>query len=68
MEQGVKNFIILKELAGNPPPRLNAVQKLLAPHIDLLTELWASAWVMTVIVLCVILWAEYRNQKNPGKN
>ncbi len=67
MDQATTTFIVLKELAGNPPPQLNAIQKMLAPHIELLTTLWISIWVVTAIVLVVKLRNEYKYQKNEDR-
>ncbi len=61
--EATTTYIILKELAGNAPPELNALQQLLAPHIDFLSEVWISVWIMTGIVLVAKLWHEYKKQK-----
>ncbi len=64
MEHSTSTLIVLKELAGNPPPQLNAIQEFLTPHVGLLTDIWISAFVMTIIVLLVKLWSEYKKQKD----
>lgn len=56
-------YIVLKELAGNAPPKLNAIQEVLAPHVYLLTNIWISVWIMTAILVCVHVWKEYREQR-----
>ncbi len=55
-------YIVLKELAGNAPPELNAIQEILAPHVFFLTNVWISVCIMTAIVVCVHVWNEYRSQ------
>jgi hypothetical protein len=60
-------FIILKELAGNPPPKLNAIQAFLAPHTNLLADVWVAAWVMTSLVVLWRLWYEYQAHRKGGR-
>ncbi len=62
--EGEATFIILKELAGNPPPKLSALQTFLAPHTGLLADLWVAAWVMTALVVLWRAWYEHRARKN----
>ena len=68
MESATATSIVLKELAGNPPPHLNAIQTFLAPHVGFLTTLWISLWVLTAIALVIKLMYEYKEQKNKGNN
>ena len=68
MENGTTTLIVLKELAGNPPPHLNAIQKLLVPHVEFLTAFWISVWILTAIVLLVQLWYAYKEHKNQRGN
>ncbi len=68
MENGTTTLIVLKELAGNPPPHLNAIQELLAPHVGLLTTLWISVWITTAAVLLVQPWHAYKEHKNNQSN
>lgn len=63
MEPATTTLIVLKELAGNPPPQLNTIQKILAPHIDLLTNVWISVWIVTAIVLFLQLIHAYKNHR-----
>jgi hypothetical protein len=53
------SFIVLKALAGNDAPSLNAFQSFLAPHAELLSHAWFSVWCMTAIVVLVKLVREY---------
>ncbi len=64
MEPATTTMIVLKELAGNPPPRLNDIQELLVPHVELLTNFWIAVWIMTVIVLLAMLWLEYKKHRS----
>lgn len=66
MENGTKPLIVIKELAGNPEPHLNTIQKLLAPHVEFLTLLWTAVWVVTVLVLFATLWHEYTHRHRNG--
>lgn len=68
MENGTTTLIVLKELAGNPPPHLNAIQELLLPHVGFLTTVWISVWITTAIVLLAKVWYEYREYKNKRGN
>ena len=63
MEQATTTFIILKELAGNPPPRLNAIQEFLVPYTELLVQFWVAVWVVTILTLLWVLWYEYKKQR-----
>lgn len=67
MEQSTSTLIVLKELAGNPLPQLNTIQKTLVPHVKWLTVFWISVCIMTVCILLVKVWYEYKNQKESGK-
>ncbi|MSU74712.1 hypothetical protein EXS57_02955 [Candidatus Kaiserbacteria bacterium] len=64
MEPATTTMIVLKELAGNPPPRLNDLQELLVPHVEFITDIWVTAFVITTIVLCAKLWLEYKKHRN----
>ncbi len=63
MEQELAPLIVLKELAGNPRPELNAIQQLLAPHTEFLVTLWISVWVMTAIILVALFVREYMEHR-----
>lgn len=56
-------LIVLKELAGNPPPHLNALQQLFAPHVETLISLWIALWIMTAFVLIGIYVNAYREHR-----
>lgn len=60
-------YVVLKELAGNPPPQWNALQEVLAPHISLLASFWISVWIMTAVVLAAKFWHAYKQYKNNSK-
>ena len=60
-------LIVIKELAGNPPPHLNMIQKFLAPYTESLVTFWISVWIMTAIVLFVFYIREYRAHRNRSK-
>jgi hypothetical protein len=63
METATTTYIILRELAGNPPPQLNAIQLLLAPHIDTITALWTAAWITMLAIMCRQVWHAYKAHK-----
>jgi hypothetical protein len=63
-------IIVLKELAGNPLPRLNALQEALVPFLQPLTSFWISVWIMTAFTLCFIYIQAYlahRAHKTKGR-
>ncbi len=68
MEHGTTTLIVLKELAGNPLPHLNTIQKFLLPHVPFLTMFWISVWITTAFVLLIKLWYEYKEYKRGGDN
>ncbi len=62
MSSSTPPLIVLKELAGHMPTRLDPLQQFLDTHITIVTDLWISAWIITALVLLVNLWREYKNQ------
>ncbi len=56
-------LIVLKQLTGNAPPTLSALQSMLVPHVELLTEIWVSVWITTAGVLLWKLFKAYREQR-----
>lgn len=60
MESATPTLIVLKELAGNPPPELNAMQELLLPYTDVLTMFWISVWIVTAALVARHAWYEYK--------
>jgi hypothetical protein len=50
------DLIVLRGLEGNErADQLNALQRLLAPHVDVLTVFW---WIVWFTVLGLFLWRE----------
>ncbi len=60
MDSTTTPLIILKELAGNQPASLNAVQVMFADHADTLTIFWFFMWCVTVIILIAYTVREYK--------
>jgi hypothetical protein len=63
MGTSTPKLIVLKELVGNAPPHLDPLQQLLAPHIEIINDFWLSVWCMTLIVLLVKLFLDYREHR-----
>ncbi len=61
--EATTTYIVLRELAGNSPNSLNAVQMLLEPHIDLLVMLWRVAWICTAVTVIAIYAQAYRRHR-----
>jgi hypothetical protein len=57
------SFIVLKDLYGNAPTLLSPLQEFLSRHLDLLTNAWISAWIVTGAVLIWIYVRGYRDRK-----
>jgi hypothetical protein len=66
MENATTTYIVLKELYGNPPPQLGAIQEILVPHLDFLTSAWISIWVVTAVIVLLRLIHEYRTHTRTG--
>lgn len=49
-------LIELKELAGNDAPELNAMQRALVPHVDIITGIWWALWICTLVSALHYLW------------
>ena len=67
MGHATSSYIVLKELAGNPPPELNTIQKILAPHSVALAHMWIALWVATALVLVYRVAREY-NDEHHGRH
>ena len=57
-----ENFIVLKELNGNTPPQLNALQKFLEPHVEEIVALWVILWCATALIMLSMLIRSYVQQ------
>jgi len=60
-------IIVLKELAGNPLPRLNALQEMLVPFLQPLASFWISMWIMTALALCFVYVQAYLSHRSRDK-
>ena len=49
-------LIVLKELAGNDAPSLNAIQHAFLPHLGGLMNMWWAIWFLTLIVVIRYVW------------
>jgi hypothetical protein len=58
-----QKIIVLKELVGNTPVQLDALQQFLLPFAWLIHDFWVSVWVMTLLVVLVKLAFEYREHR-----
>jgi len=58
MEHGT-TYIVLTELAGNPPPHLGVLQEFLLMHADVCIIMWRVAWFVTAVILFLILVRQY---------
>jgi len=54
------HYVVLKELAGNAPPSLDALQQFFAPHAHALIVFWTAVWIFTAFVVIAKLIREYR--------
>lgn len=54
-------IIALKELTGNHPPVLDALQKFLLPHVDALIMGWRIIWVLTLVTVCLLYIRAWRH-------
>lgn len=62
MEHSTTTFIVLKELAGHPSPKLDTLQTFLMDHMASAQSFWFAVWAVTAAVLIAKLWYEYKEQ------
>ena len=55
-------LIELKELAGNDPAQLNALQRLFSPHIEILETMWLALWCTILVIVLLHLFKELRKE------
>ena len=59
MDPSQHKLIVLKELRGNAPTHLDPIQQALAPHVQLLINIWIAIWCVTAVFILVKLGREY---------
>lgn len=67
MQTATTTLIALKEIAGNPPATLNALQLFLVPYTRTIMIFWAAVWCTTFVIVLWKLSVAWRQGKHNEK-